>query len=173
MKWLTCILVMALSSSVLVGRGMGVPPNSPAPPASGYPAETIPVGPAAQLQSPPAAESPGTAANVVVPELIRLLADPRGEVRAWAADSLGKLGPDAKAAVPALSGLARDGQPAIRQAAADALARMGPAAEKAAPALAALVRDPTWAVRHAAAAALIEIGPAAKAVVSPDDAVAG
>ena len=121
--------------------------------------------PASEVQPQSTVATVDSAAKVVVPGLIELLIDSRWETRLWAADHLGKLGPDAKEAVPALSGLLRDCEPAVRQAAADALGRIGPAAEKAAPLLASLLRDPDAAVRKAAAAALIQIGPAAKAAV--------
>ena len=94
------------------------------------------------------------------------MADPRWKIRLWAADALGKLGPDAKDAVPALSGLVKDGEPQIRQTAADALGRIGSAAEKATPVLIGLLTDQTWIVRNAAATALLQIGPVAKADVT-------
>ena len=146
MKSLTCSLGIALLLSIaLVGRGIGAQPNPPAPKPEVESESTMVIG--------------ESSAKVVAPDLIKLLADPRWEVRLWAADILGKLGPEAHEAVPALSGLLQDGEPAVRQFAADALGQIGWRAEKAAPALAALLRDRTEVVRDAAAAALIKIGP--------------
>jgi len=56
-------------------------------------------------------------------------------VRAVAADSLGRIGPEAAAAIPALQDLLRDEQAPVRAAAATALGRMGPSAKEAVSAL--------------------------------------
>ncbi len=153
MRFLTCGLgITVLFSMALIGRCAGAQPSPAAPP-------LVQKAPLPEPESQPVVslvQPTGTAADVVAPELIQLLADPNWEKRIWAADHLGKLGPEAKVAVPALIALLKDGEPAVRQAAADALGRLGPAAAKAAPDLAALLRDPTWAVRSAAATALVQ-----------------
>src|SRR5271157_1210982 len=101
MRSLICVLGIALLSIAHIGRVNGAQPTPPAPPA----AETIPPGSEAQPQPTLVVAEPlGSVAEVVVPDLIKLLEDPRWEMRSWAADQLGKLGSEAKAAVPALSG---------------------------------------------------------------------
>ena len=109
-------------------------------------------------------EPMGSAAEVVAPTLIKLLADPREEMRVWAADSLGKLGPEAKQGVPALTGLLSDMCPSVRQTAATALGQLGHTAMAATPPLTALLRDQTMAVRNAATAALIQIAHEAREI---------
>ncbi len=153
MKFLTCgLAITVLFSMAVIGRCVAAQPSPVAAPA-------VEKAPLPEPESQPVVslmQPTGTAADVVAPELIKLLADPNWEKRIWAADHLGQLGPEAKVAVPVLTGLLKDGEPAVRQAAADALGRLGPAAAKAAPDLAALLRDPIWAVRSAAATALIQ-----------------
>ena len=158
MKLPICILAAALISLGLMSHSLGAEPAIPTPP----PPETIP-GPEGQPSTTSiVAEPMGSAAEVVAPTLIKLLADPREEMRVWAADSLGKLGPEARQGVPALTVLLGDICPSVRQTAAIALGQMGHASMRAAPELAALLRDQTLAVRNSATAALIEIGHSAQ-----------
>ncbi len=79
-----------------------------------------------------------------------------------AADSLGKIGPEA---VPRLSDLLQDRDPEVRQVAARILARIGPDAAAAVPDLIELLQDPHPQVRRAAVRALGQIGPQAGAAV--------
>src|ERR1035437_9383572 len=112
MRSSTCVVGIAALWMALVGPGVGAPPEVVATPST----ETVRLPPVAQPQTDIAGvDLLGSAAGVVVPEMIKLSADPRWELRLWAADYLGKLGPDAKAAVPALIELLKDSQPAIRQ----------------------------------------------------------
>ena len=145
MKSLTFILGVAFLSTVLVGRGIGAEPSSG--------------------KTDTEADLFGATAKVLVPEFRNLLADPRADVRLWAAYGVATIGPDAKDAVPALIRLTSDEDPSVRQAAAYALGRMGPGAEKAAQELAAMLREPNGAIRDAAADALTRIGSVAKAAV--------
>ena len=128
MKLLTGIVGMALLSMALVGRCSSGPAAGSS--TAACPGDTSTV--ARDLRWPVVEPS---AANVVIPELIKLLSDPRRETRLWAADSLGKIGPEAKEAVPALQRAGQGRRAGDRQSAAEALGRIGPAAEKADPGL--------------------------------------
>ncbi len=66
----------------------------------------------------------GRCGRPAVPGLIRALSDPHGNVRLFAARSLGELGPDATAAIPALERLLEEDDQALRRAATDALAEI-------------------------------------------------
>ncbi len=76
MKLLTCILAMGLVSIAFVGRDIGAPPDGSTLPSL----QTVPLPPAAQ--STGAVGGPlGSTAHVVVPELTKLLTDPRWKIR--------------------------------------------------------------------------------------------
>ena len=98
MRFLTCGLgITVLFSMALIGHCAGAQPSPAAPP-------LVQKAPLPEPESQPVVslvQPTGTAADVVAPELIQLLADPNWEKRIWAADHLGKLGPEAKVAVPA------------------------------------------------------------------------
>jgi HEAT repeat protein len=89
--------------------------------------------------------------------LVRVLADPRAEIRATAAMSLGELGePDA---CEALENRLDDGDPAVRQTAAIALGRIG--AARSLPRLREALELGPADLRFQAATSLVEIDPAA------------
>jgi HEAT repeat protein len=71
------------------------------------------------------------AAGTSVAQLVKQLGDKRADIRAAAADALGKRGKQAKDAVPALMKAVKDANDEVRDAAADALGRIGPDAEEA------------------------------------------
>lgn len=89
-----------------------------------------------------------------VEKLVATLQDRDPNMRYWAAESLGHLGPEAKAAVPDLAAALADESKMVRMGAAYALAEIGPDAEPAREALATASRDPEQEVRDAAAYAL-------------------
>jgi len=74
-----------------------------------------------------------------VQTLIRLLSDPKPEVRTTAASLLAELGPEAYEATPALKGLLADAA-STRRAALFALAQIGPKAAEALPEMIELLR---------------------------------
>ena len=90
--------------------------------------------------------------------LITLLKEKEYNIGAFAAEALGKIGPDAKAAVPELSRVLRHGDAFARQSAACALSRMHGAASDAVPALCDLCSDFDTSVRAAAIKALGKLG---------------
>ncbi len=99
-----------------------------------------------------------------VSSLAKALGNPDGYVRAFAAWSLGNLGPDAREAVPALvEALVPDDTANVVAA---ALARIGPAAAEAVPALVADLRGPDSGRRWRAARTLGRIGPLAESAVA-------
>jgi HEAT repeat protein/lysophospholipase L1-like esterase len=95
--------------------------------------------------------------------LVEALQNPDGYVRAFAAWSLGNLGPSAGPAVPAL--VATLSQEETDVVAAAALARIGAAAHEAVPALVGALRHADAGRRWRAARTLGRIGPAAAAGV--------
>ena len=83
-----------------------------------------------------ALESLGAPAVDDLPELGKLLADPRLDVGYWAATLLGRLGPAAALAVAALANsLESHAEVAVRERCALALGQIGPAAVSGLPAL--------------------------------------
>ena len=94
-------------------------------------------------------------------------ADKSATVRAAAAATLGKLGPNAKAAVNVLIESLKDPEPGVRAAVADALGRVGDEARSGISRLLPLLKDQDAGVRLAAAFALGRIGPDAATAV-PD-----
>jgi len=94
--------------------------------------------------------------------ITKALKDKRTDLRWYACEILGRIGPDAKSAVGGLRGALGDDQEVVRIAAAGALGKLGDAAKPAVSALAKALGDSSWKVRKAAAEALGAIGPGAK-----------
>ncbi len=99
-----------------------------------------------------------------VSSLAKALGNSDGYVRAFAAWSLGNLGPGARDAVPAL--VEALGPDDTANVVAAALARIGPAADQAVPALVADLRGPDAGRRWRAARTLGRIGPLAEPAVA-------
>jgi hypothetical protein len=95
--------------------------------------------------------------------VIVALKDSDVDVRATAAQALGKIGPAAKKAVPDLLTALRDEDEDVRAAAAAALGKIGPVTKEVVPALTEALKDPAYIVRANAVGALGRIGPAANA----------
>jgi HEAT repeat protein len=93
-----------------------------------------------------------------LPALLAALRDPEMQVRGWAAQAIGGIGPDAVSAVPALAGLLGDPDEGARNGAFIALGEIGPGAREALPALRRALEDPSADVRHFARRAIEEIG---------------
>ncbi len=91
-----------------------------------------------------------------VPSLVKTLSEDKDpNMRYWAAESLGKFGPEAQAAVPDLVAALKDESKMVRMAAAYALGEIGSA--DAAPALREAGKDSEKEVRDAATTALKRI----------------
>jgi HEAT repeat protein len=84
-----------------------------------HPDENVRVGAAAGLTNFSPSE-----AREAVPALVEALRDKSPQVRVYAADTLGYLGPEARAAVPKLKDLLRDPDEAVREGAAAALKKI-------------------------------------------------
>jgi HEAT repeat protein len=97
----------------------------------------------------------------VVPALVEVLQQRDGALRAWAALSLGRIGPNARAGGPALAAALTDSDAAVRAAAADALGRIGPRDHAAVIGLVTAQRDADESVRTAARDALTRLGKSA------------
>ena len=97
----------------------------------------------------------GEAAHGAVEALVKTLDDP--EVRWWAIDALGGIGPEAVPALPDLVAALRDPSSNVRWRATLALAAIGPGARGAGPALAEAARDDQEHVRLGALAALAKV----------------
>jgi HEAT repeat protein len=102
-----------------------------------------------------------SAAAALVPGLDD--ADP--DVRLWAAEALGNMGPRAADAVPRLVTLLERGEPQARAQAAKALGAIGSGARSVVAALCEHVKDPDPKVRWQAITALSSLGPDARAAV--------
>ena len=107
-----------------------------------------------------------------IPALIRHLQDPKTTDPGEAAETLGRLGPDAKAAVPALVAALKDRQNLTAVQAAEALWYVAKH-ETAIPTLVATLKDPNITISSHAAMRLGRIGPHAKVAVPALLAVAG
>jgi HEAT repeat protein len=105
----------------------------------------------------------GARAKSAIPELRKLLGDPRGEVRWNAARALGKIGPEAAVAVPNLITQLQDEDGLVREHAAEALGEIGESAASAVPALSLKDREPR--VRRDAVRALGQIGLSARSAL--------
>ena len=92
-----------------------------------------------------------------LPALISALQDSDGSVRAWSAQAIGEIGPDAAQAVPALVTLLSNTEEGSRNSACIALRGIGPAAKEALPALLKSLADPSKDVRQFAAQAINSI----------------
>jgi HEAT repeat protein len=92
-----------------------------------------------------------------LPALMKALGDNDADVRAWSAQAIGDIGPDAAEAVPALIALLRNQDVGSRNSAAIALRGIGPEAKSALPALREALSDPNKDVRRFAAAAIEKI----------------
>src|SRR5881394_1190688 len=95
--------------------------------------------------------------SAALPTLIATLNDADSLVRAWAAQAIGNIGPDAAAAVPALIALLTTGDEAARNSACIALRGIGPAARPALIALRGALSDPSADVRGFAERAIKSI----------------
>ena len=89
--------------------------------------------------------------------LIRATGDFDSNVRAWSAQALGEIGPDAKEAVPVLIKLVGDPSEGSRNSGCIALGKIGPAAKDALPALQKALNDPSKDVRQFAKSAIGKI----------------
>jgi len=105
------------------------------------------------------------------PSLVTALGNRDLYVRAFAAWSLGQMGPAAREAAGPLAALALEADPGVRGVAATALGHIGSAETKAVAALGLGLRDAAWEERWRAARALGLIGPGA--VPAVPDLVAG
>jgi HEAT repeat protein len=92
-----------------------------------------------------------------LPALMKALGDNDVDVRAWSAQAIGDIGPDAAEAVPALIALLRNQDVGSRNSAAIALRAIGPEAKSALPALREALSDPNKDVRRFATAAIEKI----------------
>ena len=92
-----------------------------------------------------------------LPTLIAALRDKDGSVRAWSAQAIGAIGPDAAPAVPALVKLLASADEGSRNSACIALRGIGPAAKEALPALRKSLADLKADVRRFARLAINSI----------------
>jgi hypothetical protein len=92
-----------------------------------------------------------------LPAMVKALRDADSDVRAWSAQAIAGIGPNAADAVPALVELLKNDNEGSRSSACIALARIGPAARAALPALRAALADGSPDVRRFAAHAIQRI----------------
>ena len=92
-----------------------------------------------------------------LPALIAVLQDDDANVRAWSAQAIGDIGPDAAKAVPDLITLLSNPNEGSRNSACIALRNIGPAAKQALPILRKSLSDPSKDVRRFAALAIESI----------------
>jgi len=92
-----------------------------------------------------------------LPDLIQALNDSDSSVRAWTAQAIGEIGPNAKGAIPALVTLLNDPDEGPRNSSCLALGKIGPAAREALPALRQALSDPSMDVRRFAQQAIDKI----------------
>ena len=92
-----------------------------------------------------------------LPALIAALQDGDVNVRAWSAQAIGDIGPDAAKAVPDLITLLSNPNEGSRNSACIALRKIGPAAKQALPVLWKSLSDPSKDVRRFAALAIKSI----------------
>ena len=95
--------------------------------------------------------------GAALPTLMTALNDTDSHVRAWAAQDIGNIGPDAAVAVPAIVALLANGDEGARNSACIALRGIGPAARPALPALRTALSDPSADVRRFADLAIKSI----------------
>ena len=94
-----------------------------------------------------------------LPALIEALRDSEPHVRAWSAQAIGEIGPDAESAVPELIALLSNHDEGSRNSACIALRGIGPAAKAALPALRNSLSDSSKDVRRFAELAIKNIQP--------------
>ena len=94
-----------------------------------------------------------------LPALIVALQDSEPNVRAWSAQAIGEIGPDAEVAVPELITLLSDPDVGSRNSACIALRGIGPPAKTALPMLRNSLSDPSQDVRRFAELAIKSIQP--------------
>lgn len=92
-----------------------------------------------------------------LPDLITATTDTDAIVRAWAAQAISAIGPEAKEAVPALIRLLGDSEEGPRNDSCIALGSIGPAAKEALFALRKALNDPRTDVRRFAQSAIEKI----------------
>jgi len=92
-----------------------------------------------------------------LPALVAALQDSDGNVRAWSAQAIGDIGPDAVIAVPDLITLLSNADEGSRNSACIALRFIGPVAKEALPDLRKALSDPSKDVRGLAAWAIENI----------------
>jgi HEAT repeat protein len=92
--------------------------------------------------------------RMALPALVRALKDSDPTVRAWAAQAIGGVGPDAAEAVPALVALLTNEDEGSRNSACIALRGIGPVAKDALPSLRRALSDPSAQVRSFATRAI-------------------
>ena len=92
-----------------------------------------------------------------LPAMVAALQDNDSNVRAWSAQAIGEIGPDAAKAVPDLITLLSNSDEGSRNSACIALRRIGPAAKEALPVLRRSLSDPSKDVRGFAALAIESI----------------
>jgi HEAT repeat protein len=93
----------------------------------------------------------------VIPALIKGTDDHDPDVRAWAAEALATIGPDAKEAIPALTRLIKDSFEGARNNSCFALGEIGSAAKSALSVLHDALNDPSKDVRRFAQRAIEKI----------------
>jgi HEAT repeat protein len=92
-----------------------------------------------------------------LPAMVAVLQDNDSNVRAWSAQAIGDVGPDAAKAVPELITLLTNSDEGSRNSACIALRNIGPAAKEALPVLRRALSDPSKDVRGFAALAIESI----------------
>jgi HEAT repeat protein len=95
--------------------------------------------------------------RVALPGLVAAVRDPDASVRAWAAQAIGAIGPDALSAVPDLILLLSNADEGSRNSACIALRAIGPSAREALPALREALSDSSTDVRGFAQRAIASI----------------
>lgn len=97
--------------------------------------------------------------KTALPALVVALQDSEPNVRAWSAQAIGEIGPEAESAVPELITLLSNPDEGSRNSACIALRGIGPAAKTALPVLRNALSDPSKDVRRFAELAMKSIQP--------------
>jgi HEAT repeats len=97
--------------------------------------------------------------KIALPALVVALQDSEPNVRAWSAQAIGEIGPDAESAVPELITLLSNPDEGSRNSACIALRGIGPPAKTALPVLRNSLSDPSKDVRRFAELAIKSIQP--------------
>jgi HEAT repeat protein len=106
-----------------------------------------------------------TDATPALPILIRVLSDPDEEIRGYAVDTIGGIGPKAREAVPAIETALGDKNAFVRVQAAAALSKVSPRNSKSVSHLILSLNDKDRHIRWLAATHLGELGPDARIAV--------